>query len=280
MDEGQEGTAGSVLPLVISLVVAIWLSHVVHLRKLAYLTEATVALLVGVVAGGAAFLYYSWWRGERLPSSLVELNTEVFFDCLLPPIIFQCGFSVKKKAFFRNFMTLLLLGVVGTWMTAAMVATGTSYVLKWLDMRSDLVRSSLSLGAIFSASDSVAALQVLDQDRSPMLFSLLFGEGVVNDAVSIVLLRAVQGIRKSSQLNADTLSLIALNFGQLFVLSLLLGAAVGLFSAWFIKRTFVHHSTDREVAAVALLGFVAYQLAEGLHLSGIFSVFFCGIVMR
>lgn len=40
------------------------------------------------------------------------------------------------------------------------------------------------------------------------------------------------------------------------------------------------HSTDREVAAVALLGFVAYQLAEGLHLSGIFSVFFCGIAMR
>lgn len=44
--------------------------------------------------------------------------------------------------------------------------------------------------------------------------------------------------------------------------------------------TLPSHSTDREVAAVALLGFVAYQLAELLHLSGIFSVFFCGIVMR
>ena len=44
--------------------------------------------------------------------------------------------------------------------------------------------------------------------------------------------------------------------------------------------TLLSHSTDREVAAVALLGFVAYQLAELLHLSGIFSVFFCGIVMR
>lgn len=30
----------------------------------------------------------------------------------------------RLQAFFRNFMTLLLLGVVGTWMTAAMVAAG------------------------------------------------------------------------------------------------------------------------------------------------------------
>lgn len=33
-------------------------------------------------------------------------------------------------------------------------------MLKWLGLDADLVRSSLSLGAIFSASDSVAALQV------------------------------------------------------------------------------------------------------------------------
>jgi len=34
MREGQEGSAGSaVLPLVLSLIVALWLSHVVHLRK-------------------------------------------------------------------------------------------------------------------------------------------------------------------------------------------------------------------------------------------------------
>jgi NhaP-type Na+/H+ or K+/H+ antiporter len=36
---------------------------------------------------------------------------------------------------------------------------------------------------------------LLEQESSPMLYSLVFGEGVVNDATSIVLLRAVQKIR-------------------------------------------------------------------------------------
>lgn len=37
-------------------------------------------------------------------------------------------------------------------------------------------------------------------------------------------------------------------------------------------------SSNQEVLAVALLGLVAYFLAEALDLSAILSVFFCGIV--
>jgi len=48
----------------------------------------------------------------------------VCFDVLLPPIIFNAGFSAKKKSFFRNFTTLTLFGVVGTWLTSALIAAG------------------------------------------------------------------------------------------------------------------------------------------------------------
>lgn len=51
-------------------------------------------------------------------------------------------------------------------------------------------------GTVLSSTDSVAALQALDQDSQPLLFSLVFGEGVVNDATAVVLLRAVQKIRR------------------------------------------------------------------------------------
>lgn len=54
------------------------------------------------------------------------------------------------------------------------------------------LQDCLALGVIFAATDSVAVLQVLKQDKMPLLYSLVFGEGVINDATSVALLRAVQ----------------------------------------------------------------------------------------
>ena len=83
-----------------------------------------------------------------------------------------------------------------TWLSAAMdlnhhQATGL--------MRRAIVRSlpvpaqdCLALGAIFATTDSVAVLQVLEPDRAPLLFNLVFGEGVINDATTVALLRTVQ----------------------------------------------------------------------------------------
>ena len=58
----------------------------------------------------------------------------------------------------------------------------------------DAAQDCLALGVIFAATDSVAVLQVLKQDKMPLLYSLVFGEGVINDATSVALLRAVQVI--------------------------------------------------------------------------------------
>ena len=55
-----------------------------------------------------------------------------------------------------------------------------------------LEQDCLALGAIFATTDSVAVLQVLEQDRAPLLFSFVFGEGVINDATTVALLRTVQ----------------------------------------------------------------------------------------
>lgn len=65
-------------------------------------------------------------------------------------------------------------------------------VLLSVSAESVCIQDILALGAIFATTDSVAVLQVLDKDRSPILFSLVFGEGVINDAAGVALLRAIQ----------------------------------------------------------------------------------------
>ncbi|KAH7299860.1 hypothetical protein KP509_24G033900 [Ceratopteris richardii] len=69
-------------------------------------------------------------------------------------------------------------------------------------------------------------------------------------------------------------------FIYLFLSSTLLGVVVGLLSAFVIKKLyFGRHSTDREIAVMILMAYLSYILAELLYLSGILTVFFCGIVM-
>jgi hypothetical protein len=54
------------------------------------------------------------------------------------------------------------------------------------------MQDCLALGAILAATDSVATLQVISQGRFPLLYSLVFGEGVINDATSIVVLGTIK----------------------------------------------------------------------------------------
>lgn len=61
------------------------------------------------------------------------------------------------------------------------------------------LQDCLALGSILAATDSVAALQVIQQERFPLLYSVVFGEGVINDATSIVILGTIQVSRRMEQ---------------------------------------------------------------------------------
>ena len=56
---------------------------------------------------------------------------------------------------------------------------------------------ALSFAAVISATDAVAALTFIHEDSEPKLFSILFGEGVVNDAVCIVIYKILTDFQKS-----------------------------------------------------------------------------------
>lgn len=188
-------------------------------------------------------------------------------------------FQVKKKQFFRNFMTIILFGAVGTLISFVIISLGAMGLFKKLDVGPLELGDYLAIGAIFSATDSVCTLQVLNQDETPLLYSLVFGEGVVNDATSVVLFNAIENLDIA---NFDVIVLLNFvgKFLYLFFTSTILGVAAGLLSAYIIKKLcFARHSTDREVSIMILMAYLSYMLSMLLDLSGILTVFFCGIVM-
>ncbi|KAK1417878.1 hypothetical protein QVD17_27012 [Tagetes erecta] len=239
-----------------------------------WMNESITALVIGLCTGVVILLI-----SKGTNSHLLVFSEDLFFIYLLPPIIFNAGFQVKKKQFFRNFITIMLFGAVGTLISFTIISFGATKIFKNMNLGYLELGDYLAIGSIFSATDSVCTLQVLNQDQTPLLYSLVFGEGVVNDATSVVIFNAIQDIDLSQITTAVAFQLIG-KFIYLFITSTVLGAGAGLLSAYIIKKLyFGRHSTDREVAIMILMAYLSYMLAELFYLSGILTVFFCGIVM-
>lgn len=52
--------------------------------------------------------------------------------------------------------------------------------------------------SLLCSTDVIAAISLINPDKQPKLFSLVFGEGITNDAVSIILFNTVVNFSKRS----------------------------------------------------------------------------------
>ncbi|XP_024531114.1 sodium/hydrogen exchanger 4 [Selaginella moellendorffii] len=268
---GSQRAAVISISLFVSLLcVCIVIGH--YYEENRWLNQATIAIILGCAVGFVIYILSN-------NAELLSFDEQLLFIYLLPPIIFNAGFQVKKKQFFHNFGTIMLFGGSGVLISASIVTAGCRYMFPRLKLGNLQMRDYLALGTIFSATDTVATLQLLHQDETPLLYSLVFGEGVVNDATAVVLFRAVQRFEEAGLDGKAALRMIY-EFVYLFSVSTVLGVVIGLIAAYVLKSLyFGKHSTDKEIALMALMAYLSYMLAELFQWSGILSVFFCGIFM-
>ncbi|CAM8876410.1 unnamed protein product [Rhodiola kirilowii] len=269
------GGHADVVPITVFVAVLCLCLIVGHLlEENRWVNESITAIIIGCVSGTIILLIS---KGKS--SHILRFSEELFFIYLLPPIIFNAGFQVKKKQFFHNFLTIMLFGVVGVFISTSIITAGSWWLFPKFGFLGLTPRDFLAIGVIFSSTDTVCTLQVLHQDETPLLYSLVFGEGVVNDATSVVLFNAVQKI-DVSRLDWSSALRIFGDFLYLFSTSTVLGIAAGLFTSAILKTLyFGRHSTVREIAMMVLTAYLSYMLAELCELSGILTVFFCGVLM-
>ncbi|XP_016987510.1 sodium/hydrogen exchanger 6 isoform X5 [Drosophila rhopaloa] len=212
-------------------------------------------------------------------------DPEVFFNIILPPIIFYAGYSLKKKYFFRNLGAILTFAIVGTTLSAFLVG-GFMYgcvklMPKYLSSSFSFL-DTLYFGALISPTDPLTILAIFNDLRVDVnLYALVLGESVLNDAVAIVLSGAIQnyGEHYSNTGEFETTAFLRSlsDFFSIFILSLMIGAAMGCLTALMTKFTRVRDFPLLESALFVLMSYSTFLLAEATQLTGVVAVLFCGI---
>mmetsp|Transcript_19329 Transcript_19329/g.26576 ORF Transcript_19329/g.26576 Transcript_19329/m.26576 type:complete len:190 (-) Transcript_19329:2074-2643(-) len=104
-----------------------------HVWKLKYLPDSGATLLLGIVIGGAIRFSMNA-EGKAAPMAglfnpaLLGFSPTVFYFGFLPPIIFSSGYHLKRRLFFRNIRSILLLALVGTCISTALVSVGLYFM--------------------------------------------------------------------------------------------------------------------------------------------------------
>nr|XP_028587054.1 sodium/hydrogen exchanger 9 isoform X2 [Podarcis muralis] len=217
----------------------------------------------------------------------MTFDPSIFFNVLLPPIIFHAGYSLKKRHFFRNLGSVLAYAFVGTAISCIVIGLIMYGFVQAMVQLSQLKKGDfhftdcLLFGSLMSATDPVTVLAIFHELHVDTdLYTLLFGESVLNDAVAIVLTHSISIYSPKENPNAfDAAAFFQSvgNFLGIFAGSFAMGSAYAIVAALLTKFTKLCDFPMLETGLFFLLSWSAFLSAEAAGLTGIVAVLFCGV---
>eukprot|EP00924_Labyrinthula_sp_SR-Ha-C_P005039 snap_masked-scaffold_1-processed-gene-19.61-mRNA-1 protein AED:0.32 eAED:0.32 QI:0/-1/0/1/-1/1/1/0/545 len=285
VDVGLEG-AKNALFLIFLLFLASLSSYILRQRNFTKLPESGAHLLIGILSGGLIRLFSE----STSPFNFKNFNPSLFFYFLLPPIIFEAGYTMKKKDFFQNIGSILCFAVLGTFISSFTVGYLTFFAAKLnlLDIDTKDPIQALLFGSLISSVDPVAILAIVGKPENranPLLYSLLFGESVLNDSVSIVLFHVFNeaNVKKhGGELDVDQETSIGVIFARFFFISfisVIIGLCMGLACSFLFKNSQIKEYHTIEIQLLFLFVFFCFAFAELCQMSGVVALFFFAVTL-
>ncbi|XP_022224464.2 sodium/hydrogen exchanger 3 isoform X11 [Drosophila obscura] len=238
--------------------------------------ESCLLIVVGVAIG--VVLYFC------TDVAVSPLTPNTFFFYMLPPIILDAGYFMPNRLFFDNLGTILLMAVVGTIFNIATIG-GALYACGLTGIYGETETPGLMdiflFTSLISAVDPVAVLAVFEEIHvNEILYIVVFGESLLNDAVTVVMYHMMEGYTTIGLDNVIPQDIFS-GCGSFFIVALG-GTAIGViwgFLTGLVTR-FTDHVRVIEPIFIFVMAYLAYLNAEIFHMSGILAITFCGITMK
>ncbi|XP_063919689.1 sodium/hydrogen exchanger 3 isoform X1 [Zophobas morio] len=237
--------------------------------------ESCLLIFVGVVIG--VILVHVTDSVHMSP-----LTPDTFFFYMLPPIILDAGYFMPNRLFFDHLGTILLFAVIGTiFNTLTIGASLWAVGLTGLYSCDTPLLDMFLFGSLISAVDPVAVLAVFEEIQvNEILYIVVFGESLLNDAVTVVLYHLFESYTEMGLENIVYQDILA-GLASFLVVALG-GTVIGVI--WGLATGFVTKFTNEvrviEPIFIFVMAYLAYLNAEIFHMSGILAITFCGITMK
>ncbi|KAK6458322.1 monovalent cation:H+ antiporter, CPA1 family, partial [Scheffersomyces xylosifermentans] len=258
------------------LCAALWSSYFLQQRRIKAIHETVLSIFYGMIVG----LIIRVSPGHYIQDA-VKFNSGYFFNILLPPIILNSGYELHQANFFRNLGSILTFAIPGTFLSALVLGI-ILYI--WTSLGLDGVSlefvDALAVGATLSATDPVTILSIFNAYKvDPKLYTIIFGESLLNDAISIVMFETCQKFHGHPVHFSSFFEGIGL-FLMSFTISTIIGILIGIFVALILKHSHIRRYPQIETCLVLLFAYESYFFSNGAHMSGIVSLLFCGITLK
>ena len=293
-EEGEEMTLSlATLVLSIMLVCYIIVGPLLKQFRIKILRPSGVIMILGIILT----LLTKMVNPDSTFFKGFQFNNSFFFTFILPLIIFSSAYNSKIEAILKYFRYILLFSISGTILSFIFISLITYYlngrkffttnvasedgtIIKIQPINLSL-SEILQFCAAISASDSVISLSFLMEDNEPKLNAISLGDSILNNAVAISLFNSVYDIsQKEKNLSFSLSFYILVKCILIFLASLIIGIAVGLFhSKFLVYMKKFHMNRVQELSTILLFAFISYILCDWLQLSAMTSLLACGLCM-
>ncbi|KAL3847975.1 hypothetical protein ACJMK2_018862 [Sinanodonta woodiana] len=235
--------------------------------------ESCLLIILGAFVG--AIFHFSLEEGGRSPN----MTSNLFFLYLLPPSILESAYSLHDRTFYDNVGTVLIYAVVGTVFNFFLIGPALYGLISMGAMGSNIhidFIQCLVFSSIIVAVDPVAVLATFQEvGVNNVLYFLVFGESLLNDAVTVVLYNMTNTFNLMPYITIDQIILGIVAFFVVSLGGMTVGLMFGILTAIITKYT--QHCRVVEPLAVFTIAYISYLSAEMFHFSGIISIIACGL---
>ena len=196
----------------------------------------------------------------------IHIEPELILEGLLPPLLYSAAVSMPVMDFRREFGA-----ISGLSMLLVVFATATVGVLLWWLIPGLDLPWAIALGAVLSPTDAVATTIVKATGVSPRIISILEGEGLLNDASALVMLRTAIAAAAVSVSAWEIIGSLVWSVTGAVVVGFLVGKG----------NLLVRSRISTTVATTALsfaVPFIAMAGAEALGASGLVGAVVAGLI--